>query len=86
MEERTRKKRRGGDGAPPRKDRRDSAKSPARGGSSSGAARKNTPAGEPHSGSRAYVQGIELNAESARQAVILSEIIGKPLSKRGRRR
>jgi len=85
MEERTRKKRPGGAGAP-QKERRDSAKNPARGGSSSGAARKKTQVSEPHSGSRAYVQGLELNAETARQAVILSEIIGKPLSKRGRRR
>jgi len=85
MEERTRKKRPGGAGAP-RKERKDSAKSPARGGSSSGAARKNTKVSETHSGSRAYVKGIELNAETARQAVILSEIIGKPLAKRGRRR
>ena len=30
--------------------------------------------------------GIELNSTTARQAVILSEIIGKPVSQRGRRR
>jgi len=85
MEERARKKRPGGAGTQ-RKERRDSVKNPARGGSSSGIARKNTPVTEPHSGSRAYVQGLELNAETVRQAVILSEIIGKPLAKRGRRR
>jgi len=86
MEQKARKKRPGGAGAPPRKERRDSVKNPARGGPSSGVAGKNTSQTGPHSGSRAYVQGIELNAETARQAVILSEIIGKPLSKRGRRR
>jgi len=102
MEERTRKKRSGGIGAPPRKERRDSAKNPARGSArnpargpakgsargdpSSSAAIKNTSVSEPYSGSRAFVQGLGLNAETARQAVILSEIIGKPLAKRGRRR
>ena len=30
--------------------------------------------------------GMSLNPETARQAMILSEIIGKPVSKRGRRR
>ncbi|MDR2599792.1 MAG: hypothetical protein LBC73_05895 [Oscillospiraceae bacterium] len=29
--------------------------------------------------------GIELSADTARQAIILSEIIGKPVSKRSRR-
>jgi len=32
------------------------------------------------------VLGIPINFDTARQAVILSEIIGKPVSKRGRRR
>jgi len=40
----------------------------------------------PRSGNALDVLGIELNPETARQAVILSEIIGKPVSKRGRRR
>ena len=30
--------------------------------------------------------GIDLNPTTARQAVILSEVIGKPLSRRGRQR
>ena len=32
------------------------------------------------------VLGIPLNPETARQAIILSEVIGKPVSKRGSRR
>jgi len=32
------------------------------------------------------VLNMPLNSETARQAVILSEVIGKPVSKRGRRR
>jgi len=31
------------------------------------------------------VMDIQLNPETARQAVILSEVIGKPVSKRGKR-
>ena len=32
------------------------------------------------------MQGIDLNSETARQAIILSEIIGPPAAKRRRRR
>ena len=42
---------------------------------------------QPSSGrSTLQTLGIELNSTTARQAVILSEIIGKPVSQRGRRR
>jgi len=30
--------------------------------------------------------GLQLDSQTARQAIILSEIIGKPVAKRGRRR
>jgi len=49
------------------------------------ARRKNTPPINVHSQPVHKVLNIPLNPETARQAVILSEIIGKPVSKRGRR-
>jgi len=86
MEERARKKRPRSETPPPRKERRDSVKGPARGDSSSGITRKTVPGGAPRGGGWLREHGLELNANTARQAVILSEIIGKPVSKRSRRR
>jgi len=84
MEKNVRKKR--PQGAPPRKERRDSVKSRTVAGQSGSASKKAVPVNDVFSGPAQNVLGISLNPESARQAVILSEIIGKPVSKRGRRR
>jgi len=47
--------------------------------------KKSTPAAQVQTPPTTKVLNIPLNPETARQAVILSEIIGKPVSKRGRR-
>jgi len=46
----------------------------------------NVPVSRGHASPVHEVLGIPINSETARQAIILSEIIGKPVSKRGRRR
>jgi len=84
MEKNVRKKR--PQGAPPRKERRDRVKSTAGGHPPASTSKKVTPADKKFPVYGHDVLGISLNPESARQAVILSEIIGKPVSKRGRRR
>jgi len=84
MDDKVRKKR--PRGAPPRKERRDSVRSGTKTRPSESISKKSIPVGDMHSGPAHSVLGFSLNAEAARQAVILSEIIGKPVSKRGRRR
>ena len=84
MEKKVRKKR--PQGSPPRKERRDRVKSGSGGSLSGSTSKKVVPVNSAHPGSAHNVLGISLDPESARQAVILSEIIGKPVSKRGRRR
>jgi len=73
-------------GAPPRKERRDGVKSGTRSSSSGSAVKKSAPGNTSRGSGPLHTLGIDLNAKTARQAVILSEIIGKPVSKRGRRR
>jgi len=45
-----------------------------------------TPPSVNHTGPVGSILNIPLNPDTARQAIILSEIIGKPVSKRGKRR
>jgi len=45
-----------------------------------------TPSSVTHTKPVGSILDIPFNPDTARQAVILSEIIGKPVSKRGRRR
>jgi len=47
--------------------------------------RKNVPLTQVQKPTEHRVLNLPLNPDTARQAVILSEIIGKPVSKRGRR-
>jgi len=81
MENKNRSKRTSG--SPPRKERRDSVKA---GSATTGkGVRKNVPALSTTSVQTRptrSILGIPLNAETARQAIILSEVIGKPVSKR----
>jgi len=88
MEKSVRKKR--PQRAPPRKERRDSVKSGTKSRPMESVSKKSTKASASTSVAPPKpvhsVLGISLNAQTARQAVILSEIIGKPVSKRGRLR
>ena len=83
MENKTRKKRSSG---APAKVKRDPVKSGRSSRSATGMVIKKSPDETVRSGPPPNVLGITLDPESARQAVILSEIIGKPVSKRGKRR
>jgi len=78
MENKNRSKR---SGAPQRKERRDSVKAGSRASGTGVKKRSSSTAATKISPSRS-VLGIPLNAETARQAIILSEVIGKPVSKR----
>ena len=71
--------------APPRKEKRDSVKSSVRNRSTESIMKKGTNSSETRVISTHKVLDIPLNADTARQAVILSEIIGKPVSKRRKR-
>jgi len=84
MEEKTRQKR--SSGAPQRKERRDAVKSGSGRKSSTGIIKKGASSDRIPGNAAIERLGIRLDAGTARQAVILSEIIGKPVSKRGRRR
>jgi len=80
MERKVRKKR--SSGAPQRKERRDSVKSGARTRPSESMSRKGASLSGTVSDPSHNVLGMQLNPETARQAIILSEVIGKPVSKR----
>ena len=79
-------KKRPAKGAPPRKERRDAVKSATKAGSSVSTIKKKAPVSKSRVGGPLSALGIEWGAETVRKAVILSEIIGKPVSMRGRRR
>jgi len=81
MEKKNRSKR---SASPPRKERRDSVKAGSRASGSS--VKKSTSRTGVSSRPSHSVLGIPLNSETARQAIILSEVIGKPVSKRKRQR
>ena len=83
MESRTQKKR--SPSAPPRKEKRDSVKSGVRNRTTESIIKKSAQADETNVEPTRKVLGMPINAATARQAVILSEIIGKPVSKRGKR-
>ncbi|MDR2589717.1 MAG: hypothetical protein LBC71_01830 [Oscillospiraceae bacterium] len=68
-------------GASPRKERRDGVRVTSKSTVAPTVVRK-----QKHTHDSLDALGIELNAGTARQAIILSEIIGKPISKRPRRR
>jgi len=80
MEKNVRKKR--PSGATPGKDKRDRAKSGSRSVTSENITRQSATGSETQVTSMNSVLGMPLDARAARQAVILSEIIGKPVSKR----
>jgi len=67
---------------PPVKERRDSVKGRAGTRPTESISKKSPIASETCAAHINKLPGIPLNAETARQAVILSEIIGKPVSKR----
>jgi len=67
-----------------RKEKRDSVKSGSRNTQAESTAKKGTGEHNIQPNAKHSVLGISLNPETARQAIILSEIIGPPLAKRRR--
>jgi len=84
MEDNVRKER--PPGATPRRKRRDVAKHRPDSRQSKSTAEKRAPVSGALTGSTHTLLGMPINSKTARQAVILSEIIGKPVSKRGKRK
>ena len=84
MENNTRRKR--SQSAAQRKGKKDSIKNRTGINPAPGNTKKIIPLTEVSTGPLHSPLNISLNPETARQAVILSEIIGKPVSRRGKRR
>jgi len=83
MESKARKKR--SSDTSQRKERRDSVKSGTRTRSANSMVTKSSDTKSSHAAKTHSVLGIPINSGTAKQAIILSEIIGKPVSKRGKR-